>query len=163
MALTEIDSGMLYLVNGKNFGAPAELTLRNINIHPKQLIQFSHFDPITKLEISAMQAIKLPPENSLHFCNLRCVTLSLVLFKGDCQRKFFKALGRAKLEYIDIGGMEYAPTMRKLQKILNALCDHCDHGTLRILIMHISPDNEGDFDWVDEIQSVEVGDLEPQA
>jgi hypothetical protein len=27
--------------------------------------------------------------------------------------------------------------------------------------MRISPDDEGDFDWVDEIQSVEVGDLEP--
>ena len=29
--------------------------------------------------------------------------------------------------------------------------------------MHISLDDEGDFDWVDEIQSVEVGDLEPLA
>jgi hypothetical protein len=27
--------------------------------------------------------------------------------------------------------------------------------------MCISPDDEGVFDWVDEIQSVEVGDLEP--
>jgi len=59
MALTEIDSGMLYLVNSKNFGAPAELTLRNINNHPKQLIRFSHFNSITTLEISAMQAIEL--------------------------------------------------------------------------------------------------------
>ena len=163
MSLTEIDSGMLYLVNSKNFGAPSELALYNINIHPKQLIRFSHFDSITTLEISAMQAIKLPSENSLCFRNLRRVTLSLVLFEGDCQRRFFKALGQAKLEYVDIGGMEYAPSMRKLQKILNALCDHCDHDTLRILIMRISPDDEGDFDWVDEIQSIEVGDLEPLA
>ena len=70
MELTEIDSGMLYLVNSNNFGAPAELTLRNINIHLKQLIRFSHFDLITTLEISAMQPIKLPPESSLHFHNL---------------------------------------------------------------------------------------------
>jgi hypothetical protein len=161
MELTEIDSGMLHLVNSKHFGMPAELTLRNINTHPQQLIRFSHFDSITTLEISAMQPIELPPENSLHFRNLRHVTLSLVLFEGDCQCKFFEALGQAKLEYIDIDGMEYAPSMRKLQKILNALCDHCHHDTLRILIMRISPDDEGDFDWVDEIQSVEVGDLEP--
>jgi hypothetical protein len=161
MELTEIDSGMLYLVNSNNFGAPVELTLRDINIHPKQLIRFSHFDSITTLVISAVQPIELPPENSLRFRNLRRVTLSLVLFEGDCQRKFFKALGQAKLEYIDIDGMECAPRMRKLQKILNALRDHCDHDTLRILIMRISPDVEGDFDWVDEIQSVEVGDLEP--
>jgi hypothetical protein len=163
VTLTEIDSGLLYLVGGENFGAPTELTLHHINIHPKQLIRFSHFDSITTLEISAMQAIELPPENSLHFLNLRRLTLSLVLFEGDCQRKFFKALGQAKLEYIDIGGMEYAPSRRKLQKILNALRDHCDHDTLRILIMRISPDDEGDFDWVDEIQSVEVGNLEPLA
>ena len=108
-----------------------------------------------------MQPIELLPENSLHFRNLRHVTLSLVLFEGDCQHKFFKALGKAKLEYIDIGGMEYAPSMRKLRRILSAIRDHCDHDTLRILIMRISPDDEGDFDWVDEIQSVKVGDLEP--
>jgi hypothetical protein len=89
----------------------------------------------------------------LHFHNLRHITLSLVLFEGDCQHQFFKALGKAKLEYINISGIEYAPSMQKLQRILSAICDHCDHDTLRILIMCISPDNEGDFDWVDEIQS----------
>jgi hypothetical protein len=51
--------------------------------------------------------------------------------------------------------------MRKLRRILSAIRDHCDHDTLQILIMRISPDDEGDFDWVDEIQSVKVGDLEP--